>query len=105
MDRSEAENGVWSQIAKNEGAAALIGTVLELDPDETHTRSELAAAAGVPLKELYLTDTLAMLVDIGLLDRVDEADEATFEIADEATAYRRAADFKTAIANQPHEDD
>jgi len=96
----QTATGGWTLLADNDGASALVDAVLELDPDRTYTRSELADAAGVPLKELYLSDALGVLVDIGLLESVSEAEEATYVIADDSAVYERAAAFEAAVREQ-----
>ncbi|MFW6435813.1 MAG: hypothetical protein ACOCY1_05470 [Halovenus sp.] len=96
---STAADG-WAVVAESEGTAALIGAILELDPDESYTRSELADAAGVPLKELYLSDALADLVDIGLLEPVPDAEEATYVVEADSPVYEGARAFETAVAGQ-----
>jgi len=89
--------GGWALLAENDGASALVGAILELDPDRTYTRSALADAAGVPLKELYLSDALGVLVEVGLLESIPEAEEATYAIADDSAVYERAAAFEAAV--------
>lgn len=64
---TDAPEGGWAFVADTDGAARLIGTLLELDTGETYTRSEIADRAGVPLKTLYLNDLLAECVDLGVL--------------------------------------
>jgi hypothetical protein len=73
----------WSLVATHESAAALIGTLTDLDPADTYSRSAIADEAGVALKTLYLDDTLEELVEAGLLDPVeDDADgERRYELA------------------------
>ncbi|QCC49996.1 hypothetical protein [Halapricum salinum] len=96
----QTATGGWALVADNDGAAALIGAVLELDPDHSYTRSELADAAGVPLKDLYLSDALDELAAIGLLESVQDAEEATYEIVGDSTVYERAAAFEDAVREQ-----
>ncbi|MCU4716587.1 hypothetical protein [Halapricum hydrolyticum] len=78
--------------------ASVLSAVVELEPVGPYTRSELADAAGVPLKDLYLSDTLAALTEIGVLDRVDDGGEATYVIDDDSPVYERAADFEQVLA-------
>jgi hypothetical protein len=92
--------GGWALVADNDGAAALIGAIVELDSDRQYTRSKLADAAGVPLKELYLSDALDDLVEIGLLQSVPGAEEATYVVADDSAVYERAAAFEDAVREQ-----
>ena len=54
----------------------------------------------MPLKELYLSDALADLVEIGLLESVPDADEETYVIVDDSTVYERAAAFEAAVREQ-----
>lgn len=101
----QTATGGWAIVADNDGAAALIGAVVELDADQSYTRSELADAAGVPLKELYLSDALGELVEIGLLDSIPEADEETYVIEADSVVYEHAAAFETAVRDQLTPDD
>lgn len=100
MKQTGSPTGGWDVVANNDGAAALIGAILELDVEETYTRSELAASADVPLKQLYLSDALEELVSIGLLEPVDDTSEATYAIDDEAPVYESAATFDATVADE-----
>lgn len=95
----------WGVVADSDGAAALIGVVLQLDTDQQYTRSELADAAELPLKELYLSDALDVFVEIGLLDPVSEAEEATYVINDDSAVYEGAATFETVVTAQLQADE
>lgn len=90
----------WSFVADNDGAARLLGTVLELDPDDTYTKSDIASAADVPMKRLYLSDALAGLVEVGVLDAVDDGEEATYEVDPESVVYQEAAAFGDAVTSR-----
>lgn len=95
----------WNFIADNDGAAALIGAILQLDTDTHYTRSELADAADLPLKELYLSDALEEFVAIGLLESVPEAEEATYVIDDGSSVYEGAATFESIVTEQLRSDE
>lgn len=97
MDQTASDG--WAIVADNEGAAALIGAIIQLDASDSYTRSELADAADVPLKELYLSETLADLAEIGLLEPVPEAEEATYVIDDTSAVYEQAAAFDRAATD------
>lgn len=88
----------WRFVAEHEEMASALGAIVHLDTDGTYTRSELADAAGVPLKDLYLADTLSALADIGVLERIDSDGESMYAIDDRSPVYERAADFEQAIA-------
>lgn len=97
MQRTTTSSG-WELIAENEGAASIVGAVLDLDAEKIYTRSELAEAAGVPLKELYLSETVSTLADVGLLRPVDNEGELTYAIEDGSDVYERAAAFEEVVA-------
>jgi hypothetical protein len=96
----QTATGGWTVVADADGAAALVGAILQLDADDHYTRSELADAAGVPLKELYLSDALSELVDAGLLESVSDAEEATYVIDADSSVYEAATAFDDAVAEQ-----
>lgn len=96
-DATDAPQG-WRFVAEHEKMAPVLGAIVQIDTDETYTRAELADAAGVPLKDLYLADTLAALGDVGVLERVDGDDESRYAIDHNSTVYERAADFEQALA-------
>jgi len=88
----------WEFVSEHEGMAPVLGAIVQLDPEAVHTRSELADAAGVPLKDLYLADTLTALTDAGVLDPVNSGGESAYTIDDDSAVYERAADFEQALA-------
>ena len=101
MHQDSPDSG-WAFVAQRDEAASLIATLVDLDPDEEYTRSDLADAADVPLKTLYLVDTLDDLVDVGMLERVDDGDadtEARFVLG-ESSAIDAARTFDRAIADE-----
>lgn len=98
MTESAVSGNGWGFVAEHEGMAPLLGAIVHLDATDSHTRSELADAAGIPLKDLYLSGTLSALTDIGLLERVDDGGEATYVIDDESPVYERVVDFETALS-------
>lgn len=90
----------WDLVTRQDDAAAIIGTVVNLDPEKVYARSELAEAADVPLKTLYLADTLEELVDVGILDRVDEEgddSETKFRVDEESEVLMAARAFDEAF--------
>jgi len=96
-DATDAPQG-WQFVVEHEEMAPVLGALIQLDTGETYTRAELADAAGVPLKDLYLADTLAALADVGVLERIDGDGEARYAIDHQSTVYERAADFEQALA-------
>ncbi len=94
MDESH-EPG-WAVVADHEGAAALIGALLELDADRTYTKRDLCDAAGVAFKDLYLDGTLEAVADAGLLERVEGDGEATYVPRPDHPAFEAARRFQTA---------
>jgi hypothetical protein len=99
--RQDTPDSGWSLVAQRDEAAALIATLIGLDPTEEFTRSDVADAADVPLKTLYLDDTLEDFVDAGLLERVGDGDtEATFVLDDGSDALETARAFDRAVADE-----
>jgi len=88
----------WEFVSEHEGMAPVLGAIVQLDADAVYTRSELADAADVPLKDLYLADTLTALTDVGVLERVDSDGESAYAIVDGSAVYERAADFEQSLA-------
>lgn len=84
MVKSTVSQRGWEFVARHDGMASVLGAIVELEPTESYTRSELADVAGVPFKELYLSNTLGVLTEIGVLDRVDGDSEATYTIDDDS---------------------
>ncbi len=86
-------------VAETDGAAAVLGAVVAQAPNGTYSRSDLATAADVPLKTLFLADTLDELARAGLLVRVDDRDrdsEARYRIDAESPLYEAAVAFDEA---------
>ena len=98
MTGEDGTRGGWSFVAENDGAAALLGCVLELDSEESYTKSEMASAAGVPMKRLYLSEALEGLIELGVLTPVEDAEEACYTIDADTPVYREAAAFDEAVA-------
>jgi len=93
----------WQIVAAEDEAATIIANILTLDPAEEYTRSELASAADIPLKTLYLLDTLDQLESAGMLERVDDIDaesEPCFLIDTESDLYEAAQQFDETFATQ-----
>jgi hypothetical protein len=100
MAEQTATSG-WELVAAEEEAASVIAGLLAVDPEKVYTRSELAEAAGVPLKTLYLVDIFEELDAVGMLDRVDETgaeSEASYRINDDSDVYRAAKQFDQVVA-------
>jgi hypothetical protein len=99
--RQNTPDSGWSLVANRDGAAALIGALVGRDPSEKFTRSEVADAADVPLKTLYLDDTLEDFVDAGILERVEGGDaETRFALDDDSGALDAARAFDRAVADE-----
>lgn len=99
--RQNTPDSGWSLVANHDEAAALIGTLVGLGANEEFTRSEVADAADVPLKTLYLADTLEEFVDAGLLERVDDGDgEASFVLDADSDTLDAARAFDRAVADK-----
>ena len=96
-----ADAGGWELLADHDGAVALVGAVIRLDPDESYTKTELSDEAGVAYKSLYLSGTVEALVDVGLLEREDrEGDEPAFRVDSDAAVYEAASAFDDAACQQ-----
>lgn len=99
--RQDLPDSGWSLVAERDEAAKLIEALVDLDGNREYTRSELADAAGVALKTLYLDDTIGDLVDAGMLDRVDDEDEDTearFVLNRDSDGLAAARQFDRALA-------
>ncbi|CCQ34865.1 hypothetical protein HLRTI_002808 [Halorhabdus tiamatea SARL4B] len=94
MQQIDSVTSGWEFVASKEAAASLIGATLELDPEETVTRSELATAADVPMKRLYLEDTVSDLVRLGVLEAVDTESEPVYTVNDDSDILAAAARFE-----------
>ena len=104
MSQDSPQSG-WDLVAQQDDAAAIIGALVDLDHGEEYARSELAEVADVPMKTLYLVDTLEDLVDLGMLERVDEeADdsEARFVLNGDSDVLAAARAFDEAVAERTH---
>jgi predicted transcriptional regulator len=98
MDEAGTDGG-WAFVAETDGAAALLETIGTLEPGQPYTRSELAEAAGVAMKTLYLAETVERLADLGVLRRVEGDDDQTrYELAPESPVSEAAARFEAAVA-------
>lgn len=92
----------WEKLAEDEDGATVIAGLLSLDSGREYSRSELADAAGIPLKTLYLVDTLEDLEQAGMLDRVNDVgddQEAHFVIDEDSDIYQAALAFDRAFDN------
>ncbi|MFB6201989.1 MAG: hypothetical protein ABEI98_08255 [Halorhabdus sp.] len=90
----------WEFVATREAAPSLIRAVLELDPGTKLTRSELAAAADVTVKQLYLADTVSELVDLGVLEVVDSEGEPSYTVNPDSEVLAAAAHFEETATSQ-----
>ena len=97
MTESTASEHGWGFVAEHDRMAVLLGAIVRLDTTDSYTRSELADAAGIPLKDLYLSETLTALTDVGVLEPVEDGDETAYVIDDESPVYERAVDFETTL--------
>jgi hypothetical protein len=99
--RPDIPQSGWELVAQRDEAAALVGAVVSLDADTEYTRSDIADAADIPLKTLYLADALEDLVDVGALDHADREDsEATFVLNEDSEVVQAARAFDDAVADQ-----
>lgn len=99
----EIPDSGWQLVAQRDGAAALFATLVELDPGTEYTRSELAESADIPLKTLYLADTLEAFVDIGVLARADDgtdASEPCYAPSEDSPILAAAGQFEDAVSRE-----
>mgnify|MGYP006290198777 CR=1 FL=1 len=96
LDRRE---GGWSLVAETDGAVRLLATLVDLDPTAEYTKSDLAEAADVPLKTLFLANTVETFVEAGILEPTDVPSterEARYRVDDECPLYEAACAFDAA---------
>lgn len=99
---ADAPDGGWAFVADRDGAAKVLDALVELDPTETYTRSEVADQAGVPLKTLYLNDLLEEYVDLGVLTsntgggESPTGEETQYRVRPDSTLLDAAATFDDA---------
>ncbi|MFC7073647.1 hypothetical protein ACFQJ7_15390 [Halovenus rubra] len=101
MDDKTVTSG-WELVAAEDEAATVIAGLLSVDTAREYTRSEIAEAAGVPLKTLYLIDIFDDLESVGMLDRVDNSaadSEASYRINEDSDVYLAAKQFDQAVAS------
>lgn len=99
-NQSEPDTG-WGHVAEYDEAAAVVGAIIHLDPDEEYTKTELSEAAGVALKTLYLDGTFEHLVALGLLEKHDfDGAETTFSANADSEVYEIAAQFDDAVMSR-----
>jgi hypothetical protein len=101
MQRNDADDSGWQFVAQRESAARLLDTLLALDAGTPYTKTEIAEAAGIPLKTLYLSGVLEECADLDVLQRVDdEGGEARYVVNEESALLEAAAAFDDAYRNQ-----
>lgn len=99
--RPQIPESGWELVAQRDEAASLFRALVSLDPDTEYTRSEIADAADIPLKTLYLADAMEDLVDIGALDHAEDEDgEARFVLNEESPVLATAREFDEAVADE-----
>lgn len=99
MSGNEPETG-WELVAQRDRAPALFRALVSLDPGREYTRSEIADAADVSLKTLYLADALDDLVYLGALERTeDDSGEATFVLNGDSDVLEAARGFDSVVAD------
>ncbi len=94
---TRADSG-WGFVAEHDSVATIIGTLLELDPEETYTRSELADETGIALKTLHLMDDVDGVVDLGMLDKHHPEDEEVYYTVNaDSPVLEAAREFDRAV--------
>lgn len=102
MTTEDASGGGWEFVAERDAAARLVDALLELDGANAYTRTELAETAGVALKTLYLNGLLEECTDLGLLERVEDADgeETAYRPVEDSDLLQAAATFEEAFRRE-----
>jgi len=98
MTDEDAPSG-WALVEEYDAAPKVIATLLTLDAGGVYTRAELAEAADVTLKQLYLDGTLGAFAELGVLERVegDGEAEARYRVAADHALLEAAAAFDEAV--------
>jgi hypothetical protein len=99
----ESPQSGWTMIASEDEAASVIAGLVNADTEREFARSEIAELADIPLKTLYLIDTVDTLVTLGVLTRVDNGDadsEEHFQINEDNDVYHSAVQFDEAVRDQ-----
>jgi len=100
MQQTDATTSGWEFVASTEAAAPLIQAALELDADAELTRSDFAAAADVPMKRLYLDDTISELVELDVLEPVETESEPVYTVNEDSDVLAAAARFEKTVTVQ-----
>lgn len=101
MQQEPSQTG-WELLTQHDEATQVLAALLDLDPETEYTRSDIADAAGIPMKTLYLTDAIEAFVDIGLLQRSGggESDtETRFTLNGDSEVLTAARAFDEAVAS------
>ena len=97
QSETQATSG-WGFVADHDSMATIIDTVLDLDPEATYTRSELADETGIALKTLHLMDDVDGVVDLGMLDEHDpEGEEVYYTVDEDSDVLAAAREFDRAV--------
>jgi len=67
----------WEYVAESDAMASVIDVARTLPETESFTQSELAGRADVPLKQLYLEETIQTLETLGVFETADDDNEET----------------------------
>ena len=102
MDQPAEASSGWEYVANSEAAASLLDVAIELPADDSVTRSELAGRAGVPLKQLYLEETIQTLLQVGVFEVVeaDDEEETRYVANQESDVLAAAQRFDRALADR-----
>lgn len=92
----------WSFVAEGDAVATVIDGLLRLDPEESYSRSELAAETDVSLKTLHLMDAVEDVVALGLLEKHDrDGAEVRYAVNEDSDVLAAAREFDEAVAAAP----
>jgi len=104
MYERDGGNSAWHIIADHDDAAAVVDTLLELDPDEEFTKTELSDQTGVALKSLYLNGTLDAICDLGLLEKRErDGDDPLYSVATDSDAFAAVEAFGALATPEQHD--
>jgi hypothetical protein len=89
----------WRAVERWDEAVPLLAALVELESGREYTRSDVAEAADLSMKTLYLAETLDAFVDLGVLDRVD-GDETRYVLDGDSRVLSAAREFDDAVARR-----
>lgn len=90
----------WTTLTETDGLLDVLAAVQELDATATYTEADLAAAADVPMKQLYLSDAVSTLVEMGVLAAVESEGASEYRIRTDSHVFEQAAALGAAVGEE-----